>query len=109
MTDTREDCEKAFANYSPFTYSIYKSTDVKRDTSHATSVFNHFTSGWQACEAHYKERIADLLRGHLQNCVNHLEGAQRRNSNESLLNTITRANNCLYKTLHSDQAIAESK
>jgi len=44
----------------------------------------------------------DLLRGQLQNCVNHLEGVQRRNPNEFMLNTITSANNCLYRCLYKD-------
>jgi hypothetical protein len=104
-------------------YSIAFKVNKKWDDTYEYvnhSIRDRFDS-WQARDAEIeslKQQLAerdaliaelskdvDLLRGHLQNCVNHLEGMQRRFPNRGLQEPITRANNVLYKTLHSDKAI----
>jgi len=55
--------------------------------------------GGSMVQKHLQDKI-DRLRGQLQNCVNHLERAKRKTSNDQYDDAIESANKALYDTLN---------
>lgn len=47
------------------------------------------------------EQIVDRLRGQLQNCINHIERANRRDTRGDYSKAIESANKALYETLNT--------
>lgn len=57
-------------------------------------------------EALSPQEVIDYLRGHLQNCVNHLDRANRRLAGRdgAIQDAIRKANTALYSSLHAQLA-----